>query len=252
MINPLQQQYDKAKKADAMILYLTIVASIAAIASYGLSRSSCQADINIFDIISCLIMMVIALISFYCDCVHRKAEEQRRKTNVDNAYLTGYADQQSDSYYSNDSQKCGLAKLSINHFESCFFSYHIASEMVKRVRIWTLIVIFVLAIFTFINNKEWYVCICNLGIIAFILSDWIRLEVLVCRTSDILSRYRTHYSTKQKSDAPSRDSERILLALDYEAAVSWSHVLLSEEIYRKNNERLSLEWQDIKDNYHFE
>ena len=253
MKNPLQDKYAKAKVGDAAILYITVVASIIALASAVLSSFSFEwvASVNnIADILSCFILIIMALITVYCERIQIHAEDERRKVNIDNSFNKGFAEQPSDEYYTNDHEKAGISRLSLNHFESCFFTHNIASEMVVSARIWTILAIIVIMASMILKDSKLFACICNLGIISLALSEWIRLEVLCLRTKEILARYRCHYSTKIKCDRLSQDSELILLALDYEAALSWSHILLNEKIYERENAKLSREWNEIKTRYY--
>ena len=40
------------------------------------------------------------------------------------------------------------------------------------------------------------------------------------------------------------------MILDYEAAISWAHVLLSENVYEKERDDLGKQWDKMKLQYH--
>lgn len=252
MINPIREKYQCAKSLNAWAGRITIASSILELLAFILSKldySSFSCAITGLDCMCGTTIIFIALLSASCTIVHLGSESERRKMAIDNAYEKSFACGKSVKYYNNDDTKKGLQRLAYNTFESCFFTNAIANIMLKRTRIkaWLLILPFLAAIF--MRELNFFMQMCSLGIVTMILSEWLRLEILGYRTRNILQNFRTHYSTKSKKDKTSNNSILQMMVLDYETALSWSHILLSENIYERDNASLSKKWEEIKSIY---
>lgn len=245
MINPIREKYQRAKSLNAWAGWITIASSILELLAFILSK----ADYTVLYNISGGAIIFVALFSAICDRAHLESESERRKMMIDNAYEKSFACNSSVEYYSNDDATKGLQRLANNTFESCFFTNAIANRMLKRIRIKTVLLLLPFLASIFIRELNFFILMCNLGIVAMILSEWLRLEVLEHRTKNILQSFRAHYSTRSKKDKTSNDSILQMLILDYEAALSWSHILLSEKIYERENASLSKKWAEMKAMY---
>lgn len=252
MINPIREKYKCAKFLDAVAGWITVAASFLELVAFVLSKVNHTAFSCVIPVLyyfSGGAIIFVALFSAICARIHLESESERRKMAIDNAYEKSFACNRSIEYYNNDEAKKGLQRLAGNMFESCFFTNAIAHRMLTWARIKVGLFTLPFLFTTFLHELNLFMLMCNLGIVALILSEWARLEVLEHRTNNILQRFRTHYSTANKKDKISNDSILQMMVLDYEAALSWSHILLSENIYERDNASLFKKWEEIKSIY---
>lgn len=252
MNNPIHDKYIVAKKLDAWNYRVIVFSSAVVLVAFILSKLNIEYSNRIQLFIDCLgfgSILIVAILSFYETRIHLDAEENRRKMAIDNAFEQQFCSNQSEDYYTNDSSKNGIERLSANYYESCFFTYHIASDMLKKLRLKSihLLTPFLLAIF--LRDNYLLFLLANLTVVSVIISDWIRIAVLVSKTKSLLERFCSFYGSRKGMNSASRNGIMTLLILDYEAAVSWSHILLCEKVYEKTKENLGQQWDDIKKTY---
>lgn len=249
MINPLQKKYLTPKTLDKWVTCLITCSSTIALISYILSRiSSLYALSNHewIDFIQFIISFFVIILSALCSYFHIVSEDERKRVAVDNAYNMNYGESESVDYYTNENVKRGLERFSINIFESCFFTNKIAGVMLAHLLAKSLLLLIPFAIAIFLADSKMIVLIANLAIVSLILADCVKVIVLFLRTKEILTRFRTFYGSRKSMNQYARNSQMLLLIIEYESALSWSHILLDEDVYNKLNTKLSKEWEDMK------
>lgn len=249
MINPLQNKYLTPKKLEKCVTRLIIFSSIIAVLGYILTQSKCGCVPFIqgcLDLVQCILSFFVILFSGLCSYFHIVSEDERKRVAVDNAYNMHYGESESVDYYTNDNVKQGLERLSTNMFESCFFTNKIAGVMLTHSLPKSLLLLILFVITIFLADSKMIVLLSNLAIVSLILADCAKLIALFLRTKSILTRFRAFYCSRKSMNQHARNSQMQLLILEYESALSWSHVLLDEGVYNKLNAKLSKEWEDMK------
>lgn len=252
IINPLQNKYLTPKRLEKCGTGLIISSSIIAFLGYILTQSKCGCVPSIqgcLDSVQCILSFFVILFSGLCSYFHIVSEDERKRVAVDNAYNMHYGESESVDYYTNDNVKQGLERLSTNMFESCFFTNKIAGVMLTHSLAKSLLLLIPFVITIFLADSKMIVLLANLAIVSLILADCAKLIALFLRTKSILTRYRAFYCSRKSMNQHARNSQMQLLILEYESALSWSHVLLDEGVYTKLNNKLSKEWEEIKKQY---
>ena len=248
MKNPVQCNFLSAKSLDSASMWLARVASAISLLLLILNKFCSYSYGSIFDGIVCFIGIVAGGCSLACSYCTLLADSKRRIMNIDNAFDLKYGEERSDEYYTNDKIKRGLDRFSINCFESCFFTYHISREMLNKERMKCGIIFSICLLSLFWGDRGIALIIGNISILGTIISFWIRLEVLCCKSKNILASYRELYGLKRVNRVE-KESKMLLLSHEYESLISWSGVLLDEKIYKALNSKLSQQWEELKIEY---
>lgn len=248
MNNPVQYNFQNAKRLDSASKWSAVAASVLSLLLLILEKSCSNSFVTTIDVLVCIIGIAAGGCSLACSYCTLLADTKRRIMNIDNAFDLKYGEERSVEYYTNDKIKRGLDRFSINCFESCFFTYHLSREMLNKERMKCGIIFTICMLSLFLGDRDIALIIGNISILGTIVSFWIRLEVLCCRSKNILANYRELYDYKRVSREV-KESKMLLLSHEYESLISWSGVLIDEVIYNALNSKLSQQWDELKIEY---
>jgi len=176
----------------------------------------------------------------------------RRISFLDNSLGAKFLNKESKNYFTNDTLKPGLYKLSVNCYENCYFTYNIAKGMTTFVVIKNVIfsgVFFTIAYIGLRGN------VIALPIFQILLSTLFITELIhhltfISRLRILLEKFELHFNDTLKSKSKRNDAQHpILMLLEYETTLAYNKAPLSNKVYRKLNLKLSAEWEDIKKHY---
>jgi hypothetical protein len=248
---PFKNKFNTAKKYDKISTYLLYISTALLIGNFILSKTTNipTSTIRWIEIINCLTIILFSVVEFIVDYIHFGAETHRREDLVDNSFASLFAENRTESYYTNDDLKSGLYKMGVNNFESCFFSYNIAKADLTCLWVKS---IFLSLLFIFVGiagYDELLIFIIQLSIPVVLLQQSIKHTIFVSRLKNVLERYRTLFSSLKNSKTKKNDAEIIRDILEYEATISWGNTLFDESTYTKMNDSLSNEWENVKKEY---
>lgn len=198
--------------------------------------------LSYFSIIGYAILYIIVEI-FMQPMVSRK----RRKGFIDNSLGTTLLDQPVINYYDNDDIPEGPYKMLVNCYENCFFTYNIIKEMLPRMIAKNFIFAVLLFSFAYFGIKDNIVAIPVLQLylsslflfeLFYHISFYFRLKHL-CENFNMI--FRGSKSTKNKTM-----QDAIHMVLEYETTLAYNKSPNSNKVYRKLNDQLTAEWEDIK------
>lgn len=249
---PFKNSFDKAKRLDAWSNRLIwISAFLFLIVFVGKLFSLNSTIIQWIERVNCIVIFIYIVLEFVTDCIHSSAEAHRRCDLVDNAFGCKLAESRSEGYYTNDELKNGLYKIGVNSFESCFFSYKIASK--SQCLLWVKSALFALLfiICAVIGYDKGIVVLIQLSLPLFVISHAIRQQRFVSRLKKTYDNYRSVFDTlRNKKSISQNDYAKIMKeVLEYEGTISWANILLDEKTYNEMNEALSKEWEQMKKDY---
>lgn len=253
MINPVRNNFLTAKKLNSWRVAITEISSVVVLVAFILSKlgSGHVEQIQfIVDWLGFLAILAVAVLSLVCSFVHMGAEDDRRKMAIDNAFGKQFGEDKSTDYYTNDRVNDGIERLSANYFESCFFTNRIALSMLKKLSVESILLLLPFIAAILLRDNQLLFLLTDLAIVSLILSRWIRTAILVKKTKSILERFRSYYCSRKNMDSKTKKGSEFLMILDYEAAISWAHVLLSERVYEKERDDLGKQWDKMKLQYH--
>lgn len=174
---------------------------------------------------------------------------KRRKGFIDNSLGSKFLEKEVKGYYTNDDISCGPYKMLINCSENCFFTLNIAKGMVAGVV--TKNVLFSIGFLTvaYFGIKDNLVAIPILQILlsALFMTELIHHLNFIAKLDQLFERFKEVFSKPLNNDQILQ--EAVFLFLDYETTLAYNKSPLSDSVYEKLNEKLSKEWEEIKERY---
>ncbi len=174
---------------------------------------------------------------------------KRRKGFIDNSLGSKYLEKEVEGYYTNDKVANGPFKIIVNCGENCYFTMNIAKGMLPKIlikNIGCLIIFLGMAYFGFKNNALF------LPILQIILSSLFLTELIhhinfIVKLNRLFDCFKDAFSLKHNAEKTLQ--EAILLYLDYETTLAYNKAPLSDKVYKKMNEKLTEDWEEIKSRY---
>jgi len=245
--DPIREKY--FKPVELAELWSTILFYVAALLSFAVLAVNQTAHPVLFDVAQ-IAFVVAAVLLFALDLANRiyltpSALDARRTDLLSNAYRVSLTHEQTTGYYNND-ENDPLRRLGVAVMENSHFSRAIARAMAKTERAKVGIYGTLLIVLWLHRSTDLAIAATAAQVVfsEHILSQWLRLEWFRIRCD---TTYKHLYGLFQR--APVRATLQVQ-ALEwfafYEAAKSNSGVTLSSAAFKRLNESLSLEWEQIK------
>jgi hypothetical protein len=208
--------------------------------------------ISMFHIISILGFTAISIIIDYI--LIPNGQKTTRNDFFDHSFGTKYiVHKNSEEYYTNQDLPNGFYKMSVNLFESIFFTYSIACGM-RLKRIFTtsvLILVLIPLLYYGIKNTSFiFIALLQTLVSAYFLGGLIRLIIFANRNESLFTELSNIFSTNEfKNKIDEYSIPIIKIYTDYESNKAWSNILLDSKLYKKMNADLSHKWIEIKKKY---
>ena len=233
-INDVNNDYERClflNKILQILFYLSIV----------LSFTLCFKYIEII----CITLIILHLAHFIIGITNdlflfNKAEYERRKTNLANAFNTNLTEKKTKNYY-NNKEKHTIKKYFVNTFESVFFTKNNLNKGLLWESLKTLIEIVIwLIIILNVSDKNIVLSITQTIFSAEILESYIKYLYYLSKANRIYDDFYCNLITKSYLE----ESIPVLLncCIDYECLKASTHILLSKKIFDNNNSTWSNEW----------
>lgn len=200
-----------------------------------------------------MILVIEYVSSYYRSSFFDKGHCIREIGLIDNSFnekrIPNY---NSEPYYNNGSISKKEIKLLANIHENSLFTFNIAGKMSFPYYLFSAISFFFFISKLFMSGMDDYSSLLLSFIVSSSLFDRaIKLNSLRKTSEKVYEKANEICNTYEKS--PAKISillpKIIEVTLLYENAVSETKIILSERIFRKLNDYLSDEWQDIRDSY---
>ncbi len=173
-----------------------------------------------------------------------EAEKARRKNSVENGLGARLSELETEEYYNNQS-KVSLEKYALNALESNMFSKEIAGKMIFWSCIKSVVAIAVLVVACrFLPDSEFLLIIAQTAFSSYVLIDTVQLVFYKLRMENL---YREGYTALITPGIKGKSKNAVLLAysVEYEAIKAHYKIRLDEKIFKKNNDRLSEQWNHV-------
>jgi hypothetical protein len=237
------------------IIFLWSVFSISIV--FSVLSLDCVSKLHSFDtLIKCLnVLNYISLIGYgilyiVVEIIMQPiAAGERRKGFIDNSLGTKLLEKSVTGYYDNDSIKDGAYKMMVNCYENCYFTYNIVKHMLLRTICKNGVLFFVLLLFAYYGFKDNAIAI---PILQIFLSSLFFIElvyhlVFYFKLKSLCEQFRNIFSDKQSQIKTTQYA--IYMTLEYETALAYNKSPNSNSVYKKLNNKLTAEWEDIKVRY---
>lgn len=204
-------------------------------------------------IIFSFLMKIIIVLSFICPIITvvddsfwwYKAESNRRKSCIKDAFGVDTIAENVEEYYNNSSSP-SFKKYVLNTFENTFFSKNIAQKMLipSFTRSLLCFVVFIL-ICILVKNDD----------VILIISQTVFSASCICGTLSLFvykNRLETLYNDFYHALITigiNQAKEKVLLLsniVEYESIKAHYKIRLSTKVFKKNNSSLSIKWSNIE------
>lgn len=199
-------------------------------------------------VLEALLLSAYSLLTMGSSIANFLARKKKINDVVDNAFGTDIGIDHSENYFDNEEIKEGTKKLLYNTAESCFFSYKELKSMVGGVSLKTFIPLVILVVGLIVNKAEVIMAIFRISAIIVIVVQAIRYFVTLFQLEVLLSRMLDTLKHRIGS-AAQFNAESINYALEYETVMVWYGVKIPDKVYLKLNERLTSEWENLKNTF---
>ncbi|MCO7119180.1 hypothetical protein NIA13_11670 [Oscillibacter valericigenes] len=197
----------------------------------------------------------IAIIAYYILDIYTETflypatARKRRKGFIDNSLGSKYLEKSVEGYYTNDSLDIGPLKMLVNCGENCFFTLNIAKGMASQIVIKNVVCFFLFLTIAYFGIKDNSVAIPILQILlsTLFLTELIHHINFIIKLEQLFDRFKEKFS--KKADETQTLQDAVLLFLDYETTLAYNKAPLSDTVYERLNEKLSKEWEEIKERY---
>lgn len=190
-------------------------------------------------------------VSFISDFIFfPKAEEERLRTNIKNAFGVDITEYDTDGYYNNKLQY-SIHKVILNTFENIFFTKNNVDKMLlykwKKPFFAVLLLTFV---FVFFRERSVILIVFQSMFSANYLIGYIKLCIFKNNLDVLYSRYRSKLLSecrKEGVDSLTKEELVILItdSVEYEMLKSSFKIMPSSRVFHENNEKWSNEWDKI-------
>lgn len=238
-INEVNKDYNICEKANNLISILYFIIVVISIILLFTSK-------QFLEIILIMIHIFYFIISTLNDIIlFNYAEEERLKTSISNAYNIKLTSKQTKKFYNNDEIKYGLKKLGLNSFESVFHTNKNCKEMLKyKTFSATFYFIIWLSIILIFKEKNLILCITQTIFSSELMYSYFKFLYFNYKISKIYESFYNVYSNNKYSSK--LDGIIIENYVEYESVKRYSHILLSNKIFTKNQEKWAIEWNELK------
>ena len=205
---------------------------------------------NVVNPVYFLLIIAYYILNVYTETfLYPATARKRRKGFIDNSLGSKFLEKPVEGYYTNDHIKTGPYKMIVNCAENCYFTMEIAKKMIPQIIIKNVIFATLFIIFAYLGVKDNLVAI---PVVQILLSSLFMTELVhhinfIVKLDQLFERFKEEFS--KKSIGNNLLQEAVLLFLDYETILAYNKAPLSDSVYNKLNQKLSKEWEDIKQRY---
>lgn len=247
--NPQNSCYEKAKKCSWALDILGVVSIVISLIQPIYQTVSPR----IFLIISGLVLIVVAIIENFQKKYYNKAHIIRENVLLDNSFnAKKIPNYNSDLYFNNSKIKESEVKLLANLHENTLYTSKIVGKMAILYYTITFLAIFFLVIKLFYSGMDDYTSLL-LGFVltgSFFKRAWSisELKVLSGKIYDEINIICSNFENgNNEKEILLREIFELLLR--YENTLYESKVILNSIIFKKYNDEIGKEWENIKLTY---
>lgn len=197
----------------------------------------------------------IAIVAYYILNIYTETflypatARERRKGLIDNSLGSKYLEKCVEGYYTNENLDAGSYKLLVNCGENCFFTLNIAKGMLPQVITKNLLFtgLFLAVAFFGIEDNLVAIPILQILLSTLFLTALIQHINFYIKLKQLFERFKELFSNKV--DEKQILQNAVLFTLDYETTLAYNKAPLSDKVYVQLKDRLSKEWEEIKNRY---
>jgi len=238
--------YRPLERAESLGDFLFYAGAAASLGPLVLDR---QLYPGTYDVLLAL-FVVFALAAFINGLAIRlylfpRAEDERRKDFVSNAFGLSLTTERTIGYYNND-QTDPLLRAGLATMESAYFSREVLRLMLRgwRIRVGLYLLIWLAALLYRGAPPDWIATAAQVLFSENILAAWARMEWLHNRHERIYDGLYQLFKAKPKQDR--LRAMAMNAAMSYDAGKWGAGVVLSEKVFSGHRQALTANWETIR------
>ena len=211
--------------------------------------------ITLSSFLSFVLIPVYFILEIVCDRYYIAAEYTRRKGFIDNSFGSKLTGKDANGYFSNESHTPTFYKAAVNTFESCHFTYHISSEMLKSTGIKNLLFFIAFLCVAYLgSDKNPLIAPLMQGLLSgYFLKKLIDAYFFNSRLGEILESFKVFFNGLTRREFGAADVPVSLkLIMDYETNLAHGKFKSDSVIYFRLKDQLSAGWKQMKAYYDIE
>jgi hypothetical protein len=173
-----------------------------------------------------------------------RAENERRKTNLQNAFESNLTEKRTKNFYTND-EFHSIKKFFVNEFESVYYTKNNLNKNILFNTIKALIEIIIWIIIVInTNDKNIILSVTQTIFSTEILESYVKYLYYISKSNRIYDDFYRSLITKKYSN----DDVALLLSycFQYECLKASTQIMLSDKTFKNNNSIWSSGWKRIK------
>lgn len=174
---------------------------------------------------------------------------KRRKGFIDNSLGSKFLEKATQNYYSNDEINVGPYKMLVNCCENCYFTFNIAKAMLPIIvlkNIFFSIVALAIAYFG-INNNLIAIPVLQILLSSLFITELVHHINFVVKLNQLFEKFLDAFVNIKDNSLFLQQA--VLLYVEYETVLAYNKAPLSDKVYNKLNQKLTKEWEEIKERY---
>lgn len=238
---------EKLNKYAIILLYASTALSIAiSLLGYFSLVSDLKSTLIGFNI---LFICIYVYLDNRANYIFTKAEMKRRLDWLDNSFGTNFSGKKSQNYFTNEHLSPGLYKLAVNCFENSYHTQFIISKMLPFLIAQTIIIVLLFVGSAYVGNREIIRLFFELSLPVILIQKLIKAIYFSSRIIDVHDRFKSLFNDLMNFGFENKTAEALRDILEYETALSWASTPLDSNIFRKNQDKLAAEWEELKQEY---
>lgn len=196
-----------------------------------------------------ILLFVINTILIVVSWLNFAARGNKLAGCIDNAYGTTLAQEPANAkYYDNNNVLNKDLKFALNVYESCYFSSVILGKQTIKIVFKNILIVVLFFTAIVLEYSQVVMSILGLFVVVHYLRKLFVFLVVKASLSETCSAYQSVFNTYKQSGK--LDIQSVMLNMsNYETAMVWLGTVLSEEIYKNNNDELTKEWLAKQQNF---
>jgi hypothetical protein len=213
-------------------------------------------QINLDDLVSTINIVSISLF-FVLEIIVEYimiplADSKRRDDFIDNAFGSTFSPAPSVGYYDTDEIQIGIYKAACNLFENSYFTFSLAKAVTVKKIVLPALVLVSIMVFAYYGFKQVPFALSLLQALfsATLLGDLIKHIILLTRLNSIHDAWINLFQHPDlKSNILKYQPHIYRYWLQYEALHSRIPSGISDSVFKKHNQELTDEWNNLKIRY---
>lgn len=252
---PYDRKYRNLKFLRTVEIWFLYAVCALSVATPILSSNfpDCKLLLNIFQLTNYLTIGFYYLVNIVVAVFLLPATARLRRIDfLDNSFGTKFLGKDSQYYFDNDSVSHGPYKMMVNCFENCFFTLNIGKAMTLLLSIKSILFMtfFIAAAYVGIINNSVGLPILQIFLSSLFLTELIHHINFIVKLGNLLEKFKEIFGELKDNSTRKNDLVNpIRLLLDYESTLAYNKSGLSDKVYERLREKLTIEWEELKKYY---